>query len=140
MDAAISQRRTMSTFVKEFVKQHTHDQLVPHTIIPNNYDDNLAHDADDIDMTSTTAVPTIQIQIEDFGGSFAMPHYAHSRPSTDYFNSNMMVSNFVVVDLISNSANVFFFDKRAQGKDVDVLCSLRFTYHSNKFKTMLERK
>jgi hypothetical protein len=51
-----------------------------------------------------------------------------------------MVSNFVVADLTSNSANVFFYDERSQGKDADVLCSLRFTYHSNKFKRMLERK
>jgi hypothetical protein len=29
---------------------------------------------------------------------------------------------------------VFFYDERAQGKDADVLCNLRFTYHSNKFK------
>jgi hypothetical protein len=82
----------------------------------------------------------IQIQIKDFGGSFTMPHYGHLRPSADYFNSNMLVSNFVVANLTSDNANVFFYDERVQGKDVDALCSLRFTYHSNKFKTMLERK
>jgi hypothetical protein len=85
----------------------------------------------------------IQIQIEDFGGSFAMPHYGHSRPSADYFNSNLMVLNFVVADLTSDSADVLFYDERTQGKDADAPCNLRcmrFTYHSNKFKTMLERK
>jgi hypothetical protein len=32
-----------------------------------------------------------------------MPHYGHSHPSADYFNSNLMVSNFVVVNLINNT-------------------------------------
>jgi hypothetical protein len=51
-----------------------------------------------------------------------------------------MVLNFVVADLTSDSVNVFFYDEQAQGKDVDALCSLRFMYHSNKSKTMLECK
>jgi hypothetical protein len=130
----------VSTFVKEFIKQHVLDQPIPCNIIPNSYDDNRAHDAGDIDMTSTTPTPTIQIQIEDFGGSFAMPHYGYSRPSTDYFNSNLMVSNFVAPDLTNDSVDVLFYDKRMQGKDANVLCSLWFTYHSNKFKMMIERK
>jgi hypothetical protein len=112
MDVAISQRRTMSTFVKELVKQHAFDKPVPHTIIPDSYDDNRAHDVGDIDMTSTTTTPMIQIRIEDFGGNFAMFHYGHSRPSADYFNSNLMVLNFVVPDLTSNNADVFFYDNQ----------------------------
>ncbi|CAM6017353.1 unnamed protein product [Sphagnum balticum] len=69
-----------------------------------------------------------------------MPHYGHSRPPADYFNSNLMVSNFVVVDLTSNNNDVFFYDERTQGKDADALCSLRFTYHLEKFKTLLSCK
>jgi hypothetical protein len=91
-------------------------------------------------MTLSTIVLQIQIQIEDFGGSFTMPHYGHSRPSIDYFNSNLMVLNSVVVDLTNNNIIVFFYDERAQGKDVDALCSLRFTYHLEKFKTLLSCK
>jgi hypothetical protein len=59
MDAAINQRHTMSTFVKEFVKQHVPDQPVPHTIILDSYDNDHAHDASDIDMTSTIVTPMI---------------------------------------------------------------------------------
>jgi hypothetical protein len=59
MDAAINQRHAVSTFVKEFVKQHIPDQPVPCTIIPDSYDDDHAHDVGDIDMTSMTASPTI---------------------------------------------------------------------------------
>jgi hypothetical protein len=91
-------------------------------------------------MTFSTITPQIQIQIKDFGGSFAMSHYGHLCPSVDYFNSNLMVSNLVVANLISNSSDVFFYDERTQRKDVDALCSLRFNYHLEKFKTMLSRK
>jgi hypothetical protein len=69
-----------------------------------------------------------------------MPHYGHSRPLANYFNSNLMVSNFVIVDLTSDNVNMLFYDEQVQGKDADALCSLRFTYHFNKFKTMIERK
>ncbi len=55
-------------------------------------------------------------------------------------NSNLMVLNFVVADLTSNNSNVFFYDEQAQGKDVDALCNLRFTYHLEKFKTLLSCK
>jgi hypothetical protein len=50
------------------------------------------------------------------------------------------VLNFVVVDLTSNSNDVFFYDEWTQGKDDDALCSLRFTYHLEKFKTLLSCK
>jgi hypothetical protein len=69
-----------------------------------------------------------------------MLHYGHLRPSADYFNSNFMVSNFLVIDLTNNNINVFFYDERAQGKDVDALFSLQFTYHLEKFKMLLSRK
>jgi hypothetical protein len=75
-------------------------------------------------MTLSTITPQIQIQIEDFGGNFAMSHYGHLCPSADHFNSNLMVLNFVVANLISNNSDVFFYDEQAQGKDVDALCSL----------------
>jgi hypothetical protein len=99
----------MSTFVKEFVKQHAPYQ----PIIFDGYDDDHAHDAGDIDMTSTIATPTIQIQIKDFSGNFTMPHYGHSWPSIDYFNSNLMVLNFVVANLTSDNIDVVFYDERA---------------------------
>jgi hypothetical protein len=54
--------------------------------------------------------------------------------------NELMVSNFVVADLANNSNDVFFYDERAQGKDVDALCSLRFTYHLKKFKMLLSSK
>jgi hypothetical protein len=141
LDAAIGQCRMVSNFVKKFVRHHAPDQPIPPTIIPNHYDDeHCDDDGGDSDMTLSTITPQIQIQIKDFDGCFAMLHYGHSRPSTDYFNSNLMVLNFVVVNLISNNNDVFFYDERAQGKDVNALCSLQFTYHLEKFKMLLSCK
>jgi len=51
-----------------------------------------------------------------------------------------MVSNFVVVDLTNNNNDVFFYGEWVQGKDVDALCSLWFTYHLKKFKTLFSHK
>jgi hypothetical protein len=127
----------VSNFVKEFVKHHAPDQPVSPTIIPDHYDNERCDDDDgDNDMTLSIIAPLIQIQIEDFGGSAS----GHSRPSVDYFNSNLMVLNFVVANLTINNNDVFLYDERAQGKDVDALCNLRFTYHLEKFKTLLSRK
>jgi hypothetical protein len=113
LDVAIGQCRMVSNFVKELIMHHALDQLVMPTIIPDHYDDERCDDdGGDNDMTLLIVAPQIQIQIEDFDGSFAMPHYGHSRPSADYFNSNLMVWNFVVVDLTSNNSNVFFYDER----------------------------
>lgn len=55
-----------------------------------------------------------------------MPHYGHSRPSADYFNSILVVSNFVIVDLVNKCNEVLFYNEHGQGKDVDVLCNLLF--------------
>jgi len=141
LDATIGQCCMVSNFVKEFIKHHVPNQPVSPTITPDHYDDeHCVDDGGDNDMTFSTVVPQIQIQIEDFGGSFAMLHYGHLRPSADYFNSNLMVSNFVVADLISNNSDVFIYDEQAQNKDVDALCSLQFTYHLEKFNTLLSRK
>jgi hypothetical protein len=78
-------------------------------------------------MTSTTTTPTIQI----WGFQWQLHHASlwASRPLADYFNSNLMVSNFFVADFTNDSANMFFYDERAWGKDVDALCNLRFMYH-----------
>ncbi len=102
----------VSNFVKEFVKHHAPDQHIPPTIIYDHYDDECCDDdGGDNDMILLTVVPQIHIQIEDFGGSFDMPHYGHSRPLADYFNSNLMVLNFVVANLTSNNNDVFFYDE-----------------------------
>jgi hypothetical protein len=75
------------------------------------------------------AFPEIQIQIEDFGGSFPLPFYGHQRPFADYFNSNIMMQNFIISNITTNRNNVLIYDERGQGKGADALCSLRLLFH-----------
>ncbi|EEY58684.1 uncharacterized protein PITG_10803 [Phytophthora infestans T30-4] len=53
-----------------------------------------------------------------------MPYYGHSRPSADYFNSNLMTQNFVVADITNGIKNVYFYDERGKDKNADAVCSL----------------
>ncbi|EGZ25598.1 hypothetical protein PHYSODRAFT_487550, partial [Phytophthora sojae] len=109
---AISHRRFVSRFVKEYTNLYAPDQLVSSEVIPDTYD--LA---------------------EDFGGGISMPHYGHSRPSADYFHSNRIIHNFVVADITNKRNNVYFYDERAQGKGAGALCSLRLLYHLTTLQT-----
>ncbi|ETN17985.1 hypothetical protein PPTG_05628 [Phytophthora nicotianae INRA-310] len=75
----------------------------------------------------------VQIQAEDYSGSIS-PHYGNTRPSVGYFNSNLMIQNFVVADITNGRNNVYFNDKRAQGKDANALFSLRLLNHLSTLK------
>jgi hypothetical protein len=68
----------MSGFVKQYIATNAPQQPVLNVIIPDTIDDAPPDPIDD-------AFPEIQIQIEDFGGSFPLPFYGHQRPSVDYF-------------------------------------------------------
>jgi len=56
----------------------------------------------------------------------------YRRPSADYFNSNLIVQNFVIADKTNCTNNKYFYYERAQGKDGNALCSLRMAYHLTK--------
>jgi hypothetical protein len=65
----------VSNFVKKFIRHHPLDRPIPPTITLDHYDDECCNDdGGDNDMTLSTIALQIQIQIEDFGGSFAMLH------------------------------------------------------------------
>ena len=125
LNAAVAQRRFISTFVREYVKLHAPDQDIVIDVIPDMLND---------DPPPEPIVPganhvRIQIQAEDYGGGIAMPHFGHTRPSCDYYNSNLIIQNFVVADITNKRNNVYFYDERAQDKGADALCSLRLLYH-----------
>jgi hypothetical protein len=122
LQAAIDQRRFMSGFVKQYITANAPQQLVPNAIIPNTIDD---APPDPI----ANAFPEIQIQNEDFEGSFPLPFYGHQRPSANYFNSNLMMQNFIIFDFTANRNNVLIYDERGQGKGANALCSLRLLFH-----------
>lgn len=140
IEEAIAQRRFVSKFVKEFSALHAPEQDLPETIIPDIFDcdDDRSND-DKVSEDDISAIPKqqrVQIQAEDYGSGISMPHYGHSRPSADYFNSPLIIQNFVVADITNNINHVYFYDERAQGKNADTLCSLRLLYHLSTLQKM----
>ena len=81
---------------------------------------------------------SVSLQAEDYGGGIALPHFGFRRPSSDYYNSNLMNYSFIVADITGGSNNVFMYDEREQGKGADALCSLRLRYHLRKVRKYLE--
>ena len=77
-------------------------------------------------------MPLVSLQAEDYGGSIALPHFGFRRPSSDYFNSNLMCYNFVLADITGKVNNVYLYDERDQGKGAAALCSRRLRYHLGK--------
>lgn len=51
---------------------------------------------------NTIPMLTILIQVEDFGGSLALPHYGFNRLSADYFNNNLILHQFVIANIDDN--------------------------------------
>ena len=85
-----------------------------------------------INVLETLQVETIRLQCEDFGGSIAFPFYGFSRPSIDYYQSNLIIHSFVVSDINSGINHIVFYDERGQDKGADAVCSLRLKYHLEK--------
>jgi hypothetical protein len=123
-EAAINQRRAMTAFVKEYAAAFSPQQCLPEEIVPDHME------VPPHGMTEDqTTMPKMLIQIEDFGGSIALPVFGNRRPSADYFNSNLMLHNFVIADISSGDNTVFVYDERGQGKGADALCNLRLLHH-----------
>lgn len=130
MEAAVNQRRAMTAFVKHFIQVHDPYQVIPEHIVQDFIEDEA--------VNVVRQRVKVQVQAEDFGGSLTMPHYGYSRPSADYFNSNLIIQNFIIADITSGENNILFYDERAQGKDANALCSLRLIHHLNKMKDEAE--
>ena len=104
IDEAITQRRAMSAFIRQFVGAIDPDQVLPNEILPDYVDDfpedeDIADDGEehvaltidgDEEPPITLTPGTVQVQAEDFAGSFALPHYGFLRPSSDFYHSNLM--------------------------------------------------
>jgi hypothetical protein len=63
-----------------------------------------------------------------------MPFYGDSRPSSDYYRSNLNTYNFIIADLSRNKNTVYNYDERGMGKDADAMCSLRLKYFMDTLK------
>lgn len=149
IDAAIAQRRFVSSFIKTYTAIHAPEQNLSEEIIPDTYgdsseddlnedqlacNDGVAMPSDEVDLPPTRHCRVL-IQAEDYGGGISMPYYGHIRPSADYFNINLILQNFVVANISGNTNNVYVYDERAQEKkNADALCSLRLLYHISTLK------
>ena len=61
---------------------------------------------------SGVLVGTVRVLTEDCGGNLALPHYGFSRPSSDYYNSNLMLHSFIQCDIASGINHIAYFDER----------------------------
>ena len=141
MEAAIIQRQAMSFFIKQYVKNNNSTQILPDHILPeylpevegtteeeDQHERKLVDQSDDEAKVTSAEIPTVIIQAEDFGGSLNLPFYGFNRPSCDYFNSNLLIHNFIIANINENRNFVWFYDERGQDKGSDTLCSLRMYY------------
>lgn len=141
MDAAKIQRQAMNYFIEEFVKNHNEFQILPEEIIPEYLPEidetidadqqeklNLIDDSVNMNKMTSDQIPTVIIQAEDFGGNLNLPFYGFTRPSCDYFSSNLLIHNFVIANINENKNYVWFYDERGQDKGADAMCSFRMYY------------
>lgn len=128
IQAAIDQRHAMSDFVKCFVKSVDPKQEIPKVILDDCLDSN-QYSLEKAGLPNVyfneAPMPNVLIQAEDFGKSLALPHYGFNRPSADYFNSNLILHQFLTFNINEDSNKISFYDECGQGKGADALCSLR---------------
>ena len=146
---AITQRRAMRAFNETFTSNMDPHFSLSLDILPDEIDDEMKeNDYDNISSLQSGALdydpvteieshnsPIVTLQAEDYGGNLSLPHYGYKRPSADYFNSNLLLYNFVQSDLVSGLNKFTFYDERAQGKGGDALCNMRLDYHLMKAKS-----
>ena len=94
-------------------------------------------DTDSRDIEHDSKLRNVIVQCEDLGQSIAMPHYGYEQPGLDYFNSNLMMHEFVVADRVSNRNTVYFYDERVLKKDGESMCILRLYDHLFKLEKYL---
>ena len=90
--------------------------------------------------TSYNETRGVLLQAEDFGGVIPLPFYGFERPSADYFNSNLLLQNFIQCDISAGMNHVYLYDEREQGKGADAMCSLRMRQHLRLYKSRSEQK
>ena len=120
---------TMSVLSDEAVLS---DLLEKITLIPTSNEDDLVEA-----MANKTKKPIVQLQLEDYGGNLVAPSFKLKIPSKDYYASNLLIYMFVVCNLSDTDNCIYLYDERAQGKDCEALCNLRFRYHLELYHTRL---
>ena len=63
-----------------------------------------------------------------------MPFHGPRRQSSDYYNSNLIIQNFVIADISTGIHKVILYDERSQAKGGDAISSMRLRYHLQQHK------
>ena len=136
IEEAVIQRRAMSAFVSDFVQRIDPSQVLPREIIPDFIDEeNITKDNNEDDQNPNVVREVsfypglVTVQLEDMGGGLPMPFYGFTRPSSDYYNSNLMQISFITADVSANTNYIKIYDERTAVKGADALCSLRMRYY-----------
>ena len=111
--------------MREYLKRSDPNNYLPAHAIPDHIDDEIEDFQPDENVTNSG----ILLQAEDFGGVIPMPFYGFSRPSVDYFNSNLLLQNLIQCDISTGINHVYLYDEREQAMGGDGLCSLRMRQH-----------
>ena len=133
LSAARNQRSAMNAAIKYSVMSWSDIEIPDNHIFVNDVieaenDENILVKTQINDKTGHKSY-NIRVQCEDFGQSIAMPHYAHIQPGVDFFNSNLMIHQFVVANTLTKTNLVYLYDERALKKDGDSMCNLRLINH-----------
>ncbi|KAI3631056.1 hypothetical protein MIR68_010546 [Amoeboaphelidium protococcarum] len=137
LNEAAIQRRFMKAFILEYSAKNGSVVSVPEEQFEHSLEENSVSDmpvqsgsnCTTVDDTPVNGSPKVLICAEDFGGSLTLPHYGYQRPQVDYFNSNLILQNFIISDITTGMNNIVFYDERLMGKDGNAMCNLRINYH-----------
>ena len=137
LEGAKDQRRFMNRADMACLQSWTPDELADLKgidFVPELLDADV--DIEDVKVIENegSKLRNVVVQCEDFGQSIAMPHYGYKQPGLDYFNSNLMMHEFVVADRVSNTNKVYFYDEQILKKDGESMCNLRLIDHLSLLK------
>lgn len=122
--------------MRTFLKRTDPNNYLPSGSVP----DVLDCESPDPEKEVCDSTRGVLLQAEDFGGVIPLPFYGFQRPSADYFNSNLLLQNFVQCDITSGINHVYIYDEREQSKGADAMCSLRMRQHLRLHKERTKRK
>ncbi|XP_071489968.1 uncharacterized protein [Diadema antillarum] len=91
-------------------------------------------------FTSATAEKARKIVIlcEDYGQAIPLPSYKLTTPNVNYFNSDLHLHMFNICDVTRKKNAVLLYDERTAGKDGNATSSLRWYYHCQYLRNLLD--
>lgn len=114
IDVVIGKCKAISKFIQLFVEKVSLGQVLHTNILPKCIDNgfySLEKVEVEIDLNDEPVL-VVLVQVEDYRGSLALPHYGFNRPSTDYFNSNLILHQFVSYNISDGKKFVPSYDER----------------------------